>query len=196
MPSTGPAITALSNLKVAVVIGSTRPGRRGEAIATWLIGQVQQRGDLDVDCIDLLEVGLPAVLPGADDAGAQDLRTRVDAADAFVVVTPEYNHGYPASLKQAIDVPYGEWNAKPVGFVSYGGMSGGSRAVEQLRQVFAELHAVTVRDAVSFPGIRLDEQGNPLDADAVNAAAKRMLDQLAWWAEALRTARAAVPYPS
>lgn len=196
MPSTGPATTALPNLNVAVVIGSTRPGRRGEAIATWLIGQVQKRGDLDVDRIDLLEVGLPAVLPGADDAGAQDLRTRVDAADAFVVVTPEYNHGYPASLKQAIDVPYREWNAKPVGFVSYGGMSGGSRAVEQLRQVFAELHAVTVRDAVAFPGIRLDEQGNPLDADAVNAAAKRMLDQLAWWAEALRTARAAAPYPS
>jgi hypothetical protein len=76
----------------------------------------------------------------------------IDAADAFVVVTPEYNHSYPASLKHAIDMAHGEWNTKPVAFVSYGGISGGLRAVEALRLVFAELHATTIRDTVSFHG--------------------------------------------
>ena len=77
---------------------------------------------------------------------------RLAAADAFVVVTPEYNHSYPAPVKTLIDWHFTEWQAKPVGFVSYGGMSGGLRAVEHLRGVFAELHAVTVRDTVSFHG--------------------------------------------
>lgn len=181
-------------LTVAVIIGSTRPHRRGEAIATWLMGQIWPRADMSVDCIDLAELDLPAVLPGGDHEGARELRARVEAADAFIIVTPEYNHGYPASLKQAIDVPYREWNAKPVAFVSYGGMSGGSRAVEQLRQVFAELHAVTIRDGVAFPGTRIDEDGKPADPEGVGAAAKVMLDQLAWWASALRTARQDHPY--
>jgi NAD(P)H-dependent FMN reductase len=113
-----------------------------------------------------------------------------------VVVTPEYNHGYPASLKQAIDLGGREWWAKPVAFVSYGGISGGLRAVEQLRQVFAELHAVTVRDTVSFHGAHgcFDDSGSPRDPSGRNAAAKTMLDQLAWWAYALRDARAVRPY--
>ncbi len=181
-------------LELAVIVGSTRPGRRGRVVADWFVRQTAQRRDIDVDLIDLVDVGLPAALPGEPDPTVDAYVARIDAADAFVVVTPEYNHGYPASLKQAIDVAHAEWYAKPVAFVSYGGMSGGSRAVEQLRQVFAELHTVTTRDTVAFPGIRFDDQGNPHDADAVNAAAKIMLDQLTWWAHALRDAKRTHPY--
>jgi NAD(P)H-dependent FMN reductase len=121
---------------------------------------------------------------------------RLTTADAFVVVTPEYNHSFPASLKNAIDWHFTQWQAKPVGFVSYGGMSGGLRAVEHLRQVFAELHAVTVRDTVSFHGAwaQFDAEGRPKELSACNAAAKTMLDQLAWWGHALRSARSERPY--
>jgi NAD(P)H-dependent FMN reductase len=113
-----------------------------------------------------------------------------------MVVNPEYNHGYPASLKLAIDLPKRQRQAKPVSFVSYGGIGSGLRAVEQLRQVFAELHAVTIRDTVSFHnyGELFDRAGQLIDPAGPSAAAKVMLDRLAWWASALRTARNARPY--
>jgi NAD(P)H-dependent FMN reductase len=113
-----------------------------------------------------------------------------------VVVTPEYNHSFPASLKNAIDWHFTQWQAKPVGFVSYGGVAGGLRAVEHLRLVFAELHAMTVRGTVSFHMApeRFDANGEPREPEGCNRAAKAMLDQLVWWARALRTARAARPY--
>jgi NAD(P)H-dependent FMN reductase len=183
-------------ISVAVIIGSTRPERRAAHIARWLMAQLAERDELRVDLIDLDELDLPARLPADDDPRSIELRTRIADADAFIVVTPEYNHGYPASLKQAIDVPYREWNAKPVAFVSYGGKAGGIRAVEQLRQVFAELHAVTVRDAVAFAGSRVDVDGTAEDAEAAAAAAKVMLDELVWWALALREARIVRPYGS
>ncbi len=179
---------------VAVIIGSTRPDRNAPSIARWLTAQLARRDDLRVDTIDLADLDLPGVLPAPDDPRALQLTKRIADADAFIVITPEYNHGYPASLKQAIDVPYHEWHAKPVSFVSYGGMSGGIRAVEQLRQVFAELHAVTIRDGVAFPGIRVDANGVADDAHGASAAAKVMLDELIWWALALRAARDIRPY--
>ncbi len=109
-------------------------------------------------------------------------------------MTPEYNHGYPAALKQAIDLAYEQWFAKPVAFVSSGGIVGGLRAVEQLRQVFAELHAVTIRDTVSFhgPDAAFDGSGETRDA-AAEAALKVMLDRLTWWASALRATREQEP---
>ncbi|WP_432097524.1 NADPH-dependent FMN reductase [Streptomyces sp. bgisy100] len=127
-----------------------------------------------------------------------ELSSRLAAADAFVVVTPEYNHSFPAALKHALDGHGTEWRAKPVGFVSYGGISGGLRAVEQLRQVFAELHATTVRETVSFHNVwdRFGADGLPLDEAGPDGAATAMLDQLAWWAHALRDARTARPYGS
>ncbi|NUU25397.1 MAG: NAD(P)H-dependent oxidoreductase, partial [Streptomycetaceae bacterium] len=121
---------------------------------------------------------------------------RLAAADAYLVVTPEYNHSFPASLKHAIDLFRDEWRAKAVGFVSYGGMGGGLRAVEQLRLVFAELHAVTVRDSISFHMAweRFGEDGTPVDPEGCAAAAKGMLAQLEWWARTLNEARTARPY--
>ena len=181
-------------IRVAVIVGSTRPDRRGPRFVRWLMAQLDGRDDLGVDLVDLDDLDLPARLPAADDPRAVELTRHVAEADAFIVVTPEYNHGYPASLKQAIDVPYQEWNAKPVAFVSYGGASGGIRAVEQLRQVFAELHAVTIRDGVAFAGSQVGSDGTAEDAERCAAAAKVMLDELVWWALALRDARRVRPY--
>lgn len=175
-----------STFVLAVIVGSVREGRFGPVVADWFVGQAKQRDDLNVDVIDLADTPIPST----------NFRSRIDAADAFVVVTPEYNHGYPGPLKTAIDSVSREWRAKPIGFVSYGGLSGGLRAVEQLRVVFAELHTVTIRETVSFHGARqrFDEQGVPREPDAVNAAATALLDQLGWWARTLKHARVTTAY--
>ncbi|WP_017556305.1 NADPH-dependent FMN reductase [Nocardiopsis baichengensis] len=118
----------------------------------------------------------------------------MEAADAFIVVTPVYNRGYPASLKNAVDWYFEEWSRKPVGFVSYGGAGGGLQAVEQLRTVFNEVHAHTVRSAVAISDFwkRFDGDGRPADR-GTEGAAKEMLDELTWWARALKEARARYP---
>ncbi|PXY31395.1 NADPH-dependent FMN reductase [Prauserella muralis] len=183
-----------TTLRLAVIIGSTRKDRFGPVPAAWFAGQAKQHEDMEVDVIDLAEVRLSAALDSTGDV--RPLGERLAAADAFVVVTPEYNHSFPASLKTAIDHYAREWQAKPVGFVSYGGMAGGLRAVEHLRHVFCELHATTVRATISFHNFWtvFDDDGMPRDTESANSAAKAMLDQLAWWGHALRDARTARPY--
>jgi len=190
-------------VRVAVIVGSVREGRFGPVVADWLAGVAGDHGGFEADVVDLAETDLPMVLPafGAVPAASvvaevAKVTPRLEAADAFVVITPEYNHSYPASLKNAIDWHRTEWTAKPVAFVSYGGMSGGLRAVEHLRAVFAELHAVTIRETVSFHGAhtRFGADGQPTD-EAAAVAAKAMLDQLSWWARSLAEARTARPYP-
>ncbi|MFH8366441.1 NADPH-dependent FMN reductase [Streptomyces sp. NPDC018031] len=199
--ATAPASTT-DALRLAVIVGSTRDGRFGPTVADWFAERARIHGDLEVDVVDLAETPLPDRLsgrPGPEAAAALEaVSPRLAAADAFVVITPEYNHSYPASLKNAIDWHFTEWQAKPVGFVSYGGLSGGLRAVEHLRPVFSELHAVTVRETVSFHTAweRFGTDGQPLEADAANGAAKTLLDQLTWFGRALRTARATHPYGS
>ncbi|WP_051580143.1 NADPH-dependent FMN reductase [Pseudonocardia acaciae] len=182
--------------RIAVIIGSTREGRAGAGIARWFLTHVSEREDVDLDVIDLRDLVLPMHYPEERTPGQHALAERIGRADGFVVVTPEYNHSYPASLKHAIDVVHEQWFAKPVGFVSYGGMAQGLRAVEHLRMVFAELHAVTVRDGVSvnlFDG-SVDDNGWVLDSNGAGHAAKTMVNQLLWWAHALRDARAIRPY--
>ncbi|MDP9416394.1 MAG: NAD(P)H-dependent oxidoreductase [Actinomycetota bacterium] len=168
-------------LRLAVVVGSTREGRFGPTVASWFADQTAQRDDMTVDLLDLAHVDL------ADGTFA----AAIGAADAIVVVVPEYNHSFPGPLKTAIDSVSAEWFAKAVAFVSYGGISGGLRAVEALRLVFAELHVVTIRDTVSFALAweQFDGQGEPKERAAVGAAATRMLNQLAWWASTLRAGR-------
>lgn len=188
-------------LSVAVIIGSARGGRLGDKVGHWFAKQAHARDDMTVDVIDVLEHPLPVALPAMNEEPADHVRTvkdalsaRLTAADAFIVVTPEYNHSYPASLKNVIDWHLREWAAKPVGLVSYGGMGGGLRAAEHLRQVFAEVHAMTVREMVSLHnpwGSFTHADDAPEGADA---AAKKLLDQVAWWGRALRTARDEQPY--
>jgi NAD(P)H-dependent FMN reductase len=194
-------------LRLAVVVGSVREGRFGPTVSSWFADEARKYGSYDVDVIDLAEaehvlpVAFPdfsAPMPAPVQRVRDGLSKRLAAADAFVIVTPEYNHSYPAPLKNTIDWFKDEWQAKPAGFVSYGGMAGGQRAVEHLRQVFAELHTVTVRATLSFPMAweRFAEDGSPRDEEGANAAAKGLLRQLEWWADALREARARVPYAS
>jgi NAD(P)H-dependent FMN reductase len=187
-----------SPLHIVVMIGSTREQRFGDVVARWFAGRAQQHEGLELDVVGLAEAALPAVFPRGRDTAVSAFSERLARADGFVVITPEYNHSFPAPLKQAIDLTGAEWKAKPVAFVSYGGLSGGLRAVEQLRQVFAEMHAVTVRDTVSIHGARaaFDAAGLPRAAEAANAGVDKLLRSLAWWARSLREARAAEPYPA
>ncbi|MEU1983410.1 NAD(P)H-dependent oxidoreductase [Nocardia sp. NPDC019395] len=193
-------------MKLVIIIGSVREGRYGPRIGRWFTDRAAGYGQFDIDVLDIADVMLPATLPpngaalrdiASRPAPQRALAGRLAAADAFVVVTPEYNHSLPAALKHLIDWHFTEWQAKPVGFVSYGSRGGGLRAVEQLRPIFAELHAVTVRDSVSFDrhSERFDETGALADPERPQAAATVLLDQLTWWARALREARADRPYP-
>src|SRR5579863_1086924 len=176
-----------SPIKVGLVYGSTRQGRFCETVARWTAGKIAAREGFAVEIID------PAADKGAE---TTSLNQRIASCDAFIVVTPEYNHGYPAPLKALIDSVGPEWHAKPVAFVSYGGVSGGLRAVEQLRLVFAELHAVTIRDSVSFAGAweQFDETGKLRQPERAERSMATMLARLRWWAVALSTARAQFPY--
>ena len=176
-------------LRLAVIIGSVRSGRVGPVVANWFLTQLKEREDFTFDVIDLAALDLPATLDGGGDTAS--FSDRVDAADAFVIVTPEYNHGYPGGLKTAIDTLRDEWRAKAVGFVSYGGTAGGLRSVQLLKPVLTELQAVPVRRTVSLHGVEelFDDVVSLRDGAAATQAAQEMLTQLAWWGRALREAR-------
>ena len=180
-------------IHIGLIYGSTRVGRFCDTVAGWAAEEIRAQGNCEVDIIDPAEIPLSS---GDGPATSPTLWQRMAKADAFVVVTPEYNHGYPAPLKTLIDSVGAEWHAKPVAFVSYGGVSGGLRAVEQLRLVFAELHAVTVRDSVSFAGAweQFDSAGKLLEPERSRKSMATMLRRLRWWALALRNARTAMPY--
>jgi NAD(P)H-dependent FMN reductase len=192
--------------KLVVVVASVREGRFGPVVASWFAEQADLHGGFDVDVVDLADVDIPLSLPAAspkyagDDyprpAGMRPLTSALENADAFVLVTPEYNHSYPASLKAAIDWHFTQWTAKPVAFVSYGGAAGGRHAVLHLENVLTELHAVTIRDGLAFPNyFTAWHDDRPLDPETPGYA-KTLLDQLAWWAGALKSAREVAPYPA
>lgn len=181
------------NLRIAVVLGGDHRGRTGPRVSSWFLDLLTARPGVEIDVLDVAEHrgdghGTPSKVFSAS----------VAAADGFVVVTPEYNHGYPGPLKSAIDSARREWFAKPVAFVSYGGMSGGLRAVEQLRTVFAELHVTSVRTSVSLHNAREMFADGAVSGErgaGAAAAVAEMLDQLTWWALSLREARDRRPFP-
>ncbi|MFF4310896.1 NADPH-dependent FMN reductase [Streptomyces sp. 900105755] len=184
-------------VRVALLVGSARDGRLAPDVAGWFARVAARRDDLVLDVVDVAEHLLPASLDEADPR-AVALRPRLGGAEAYVVVVPEYNRSVPGPLKTLIDSFQTEWQAKPVGFVGYGlGMAGGVRAIEHLRQIFAEFHCVGMKDVVTFPRVleHYDAEGRfAADADGAESAAKLMLDQLMWWATVLRDAKAARPY--
>lgn len=189
---------------VQIVLGTTRQGRRGEKVARWLFEVARRRADFTVESIDLRDWQMPffdqAKSPAMGEYTA-DYQIRwarkIAAGDGFVLVTPEYNHGTSAVLKNALDAIWSEWNHKPVGFVSYGDLAGGSRAVEQLRQIAVELEMAPIRVQVLIPQIEeaFEPDGTPKKAASLEKVANKMFDQLAWWAVALKHAREHVPYP-
>ena len=189
----------MANPKLAVVIGSIRPNRFADHPAQWIAEIARQRGDFDVELIDLKDYPLPLFAEAAspayaapEDAVAQRWRTKVAEFDAYVFTAAEYNRGPTAVLKNALDYVYSEWNNKPVAFVGYGGV-GGARAVEQLRLNAVELQMAPIRTAVHIqvqPYLAVLKEGKQLsDFDFLNKNAKDMLDQLAWWTNALKAAR-------
>jgi NAD(P)H-dependent FMN reductase len=185
-----------SKLTVALIYGSTRVGRFCDKVAAWAAKQLSERDEFVVEVIDPASAPARAAREGTDAYDLAWLRQHMSKADAFVVVTPEYNHGYPGALKNLIDAVGAEWHAKPVAFVSYGGISGGLRAVEQLRQVFAELHAVTIRDSVSFASAweQFDADGTLKNPERARRQMETVLKRLTWWANTLRNGRNAFPY--
>lgn len=185
-------------LKIKVIVGSTRANRFSEGPSAWIFDLAKKRSDLDVELVDLRDYPLPffeeALPPGA----ARDnytnpvvvrWRAKIQEADGFIICTPEYNHGYPAVLKNALDYVYFPWSRKPVAFVSWGG-SAGTRSVEQLRLVAIELDMAPIRSAVHLPTPPwLIKNISEIDTDAARQSAAALLDQLTWWAGALRAAR-------
>jgi NAD(P)H-dependent FMN reductase len=176
-------------VRVALVIASTREGRYADVVAGFVAPLLAEHHDIELDVVDLADADVPAHFTFQLGEATAAVVARLDQADAFVVVTPEYNHSYPATLKQLIDVSGTVWVRKAVGFVSYGGLSGGLRAVEHLRGVFAERHAATIRETVSFHSFPFDEAGMPDDLTAATTAVKVMADDLVWWAATLRAGR-------
>ncbi len=187
-------------LNLAILVSCTKSSTAGATIADWLRDFANDLDNFEVERLDLVEWELPPTptltpSPAVREV-ADDLSARIEGADAFVIVTPEYNHSFPALLKIVIDWNYTQWRTKPVAFVSYGGRGGGIRAAEQLRQVFAELHAVSLRDGMSFhgPSDYQELTNEPGDATSAHIAAKAMFEQLSWWGHALAEAREKHPY--
>jgi NAD(P)H-dependent FMN reductase len=170
--------------RIQVIAGTTRPDRFGDKPARWVTERLAGRGDLDVELIDLRDY---------PDEATAGLGRRIDEADGFVFVTAEYNHGYPAILKNALDHLFPEWHRKPVAFVGYGNV-GGARAIEQLREVVVELemaplrHAVHILPDVMRPVMQADSY-DPSLFDPLLPKLELLGDDLAWWAKALAAAR-------
>ena len=182
-------------LKIAIIIGSTRPGRNGEAVAKWVYEIPQKRNDAEFELVDIKDFNLPLLDEPAPPIMGQYSKphtkawaAKIGSFDGYVFVTPEYNHGISGALKNAIDFLFAEWNNKAAGFVSYGGASG-ARAVEQLRLVLAEVQIATVRLKSCSPCFRLRKlqclQARPRNETSVND----MLDQVIAWGGALKTLR-------
>jgi NAD(P)H-dependent FMN reductase len=191
--------SAESKAQILVIIGSTRQNRFAPTVEQWFMSRTAERSDMTFAVADLrdwmfhyYDAPLPASRAEYDEE-SQRWAEVVGAADGFVIVTPEYNHGYPAILKSALDAVYHEWVRKPVAFVSFGGWSGGVRAVEQLRQVAVELQMVPTRASVviQFAPRVFDAEGTLQNPDLLNTSATTLLDDLSWWAHALRRAREA-----
>jgi NAD(P)H-dependent FMN reductase len=185
--------------RLGIITGSTRPGRRGPAVARWVESRAEQHGSFEIELLDLAAWGLPLL----DEPNHPKLRRyvhahthawseTVDRQDAFVFVTPEYNHGPSAALKNAIDFLLEEWRYKPAAFVGYGGSAGGARAVQVLRQV-----AVAVKMSPVFEAVYLHRISDRLDSGVLRvephheAACTAMLDEVARMHDALRGLRLA-----
>jgi NAD(P)H-dependent FMN reductase len=183
---------------LGIMVASTRPGRVGLPVGQWIEKEAREHGGFDeIDLIDLAEVGLPFMNePNHPRLGqyvhqhTRDWSARVAGADAFVFVMPEYNSGFNAELKNAIDYLYTEWLYKPVGFASYGGVSAGTRAVQMVKQVVTSLKMTPVVEAVSIPFVQqfVDEQALAPN-EVMTAGAKAMLDELTRVEAALRSYR-------
>src|SRR5580765_6271955 len=183
-------------LRIAIIMGSTRPGRKAETVAKWVYEIAQKRSDAEFELVDikdfnlpLLDEPVPPIMGQYNQPHTKIWAAKMGSFDGYVFVTPEYNHGISGALKNAIDFLFAEWNNKAAGFVSYGGV-GGARAVEQLRLVLAEVQIATVRNQVllsmytDFENFSVFKPASQHEK-SVNA----MFDQVVAWSSALKTLR-------
>ena len=185
-------------IKVAIIIGTTRPGRKAGAVARWIYDIAERRIDAEYEIVDIQDFNLPLldepIVPSQGKYSKPHTKAwaaKIDSFDAFVFVTPEYNHGIPGSLKNAIDFLYKEWNNKAAGFVSYGNV-GGARAVESLRLVMGELQVADVRQQVTLSLYSDFEKMTTFKPAALHEkSVGTMLDQLVAWGTALKSVRQA-----
>lgn len=185
-------------VKIYIILGSTRPNRMSEKLAPWVLEVAKKHTEAEFELIDLRDWPLPFYqeVASVDDLTeysvplAKKWSEKIKEGDGFVIVTPEYNHGYTAVLKNALDYLYFEWHRKPVGFVSYGGPVGGSRAVEQLRLVSLELKMVPVSTGVHIARVEsaLDQNNVPTDP-RYGKTLEKLLKDLIWYAKTLKPAR-------
>lgn len=187
----------MSDIRIGIIIGSTRPGRHGEKVATWVHEKSQRRAGYAYELVDLRDFALPlldeAMPPSMGQYEHEHTKawaSRIDSYDGFIFVTPEYNHSTSGALKNAIDYLYAEWNNKAAAFVSYGAASSGMRAVEHLRQIAAEIQIADVRQQLAFSLFTDFENWDtfvpgPQHEDAFTT----MLDQLEAWTAAMQSVR-------
>jgi NAD(P)H-dependent FMN reductase len=184
--------------KLQIIITSTRPGRVGLPVGQWFAERARGHGGFDVEVLDLAEINLPFLdephhprLRKYTRQHTKDWSAAIDSGDAYVFVMPEYNFGMNAPMKNAIDYLNQEWQHKPVGFVSYGGVSGGTRAVQMAKQVVSTLKMVPMFEAVSIPFVAqfLDAERRIKANDVMSTSANAMLDELLRYAEALAPLR-------
>lgn len=197
----------MKKLKLKVILGSTRDARFGENVSKWTMKELTGSEVFEPELLDLRDYELPyyenatpaSMLQAPYDSPAiQRWSEKISEADAFIIITPEYNHGYTAVLKSALDAIYHEWNRKPVAFISYGASASGARAIEQLRQVVAELQMVSVREAISlgiYSGEQIFNEDGEMVVPANSKRIAKLFSELGWWASALTTARSSSPQP-
>lgn len=191
----------MNTINIKIILASIRNNRFGDKPAKWIMERAQKLEGASVELLDLRDYQLPMFAEGVSPSHVvgdyekpevNRWAKKIAEADAFVIVTPEYNHGYPSALKNNIDYLYKEWNKKAIAFVSYG-TTGGGRVIQQLRSVATELQMAPIRNSVHifFPWNLLDEKGElkPGAFDVNEKSAENMFNQLLWWANALKSAR-------
>lgn len=185
-------------MKLKVILGSTRPGRRGPIVADWFYEFAKQHSNFEIEVVDLKKINLPfldeevhPMMADYKNDHTLNWSKTIDEADAFVFVTPEYNFGYPATIKNALDYLHREWQDKPVGFVSYGGVSAGTRSVQALKLPITTFNMMPLMQAVNIPFFSqfINEEGVFEANEKTEESAQAMLAKLHDWAEALKGMR-------
>lgn len=185
-------------VRLKIILASTRPGRKGPVVAKWIHSLAKKNKNFKIELLDLKEINLPfhdePAMPVKQDykyAHTKKWSRIIDSADAFIIVHPEYNHGYSAPLKNALDYLFKEWNYKPVSFVSYGDIAGGTRAAQMLVQVVTALKMMPLTESVHIPQFARYIKNDVFEADAsTEKSAEEMLKELIKWAEGLKKMRA------
>ena len=184
--------------KLKIIIASTRPGRKGPSIAQWVYDVAKIHNEFNTELVDLAVVNLPFLdesehprLQKYQHQHTKDWSAKIDEGDAYIIVTSEYNFGYPASLKNALDFLYNEWCYKPVAFVSYGGISGGTRAVQLLKPVVNSMKMVPLMESVTIPFFNqlYNAEGQFTPTDVLNKSLDVMLKELLLWTDGMKYIR-------